>query len=339
MPDVGGGDTKEKVFDGSREYPVADFLRMTEGASLSGVYAISDGKETCRFVGSSKNLHASVRAQQRRHEEECIWVRALVRPAAGMDQLQIIASSWVEDVEEEEGYCPAGNVHDDSSWAMVEKQLASTDTGLGPQGRGGEEAAVDRELSRRNLDKAVEDNDVGDESSTIVSPFAGNAGAVGLNSNQESLPLDVPTVDKILDEVRPYLIADGGNCRVVAVDDSTGDVSLQLEGACGTCPSSTVTLKMGIERALRERYGSRLGQVVQVTGEDDDEVLSIKLCNKLLAPVKPAVEGLGGSMEVLEVDAGEGRVRIKYSGPQKLTYGIELTLKDNSQVKKIEFVS
>eukprot|EP00960_Hanusia_phi_P062479 765161-Hanusia_phi.AAC.2 len=131
----------------------------------------------------------------------CRRVRALVRPAAGMDQLQIIASSWVEDVEEEEGYCPAGNVHDDSSWAMVEKQLASTDTGLGPQGRGGEEAAVDRELSRRNLgthlithllsspplplllllcyflsfcaDKAVEDNDVGDESSTIVSPFAG----------------------------------------------------------------------------------------------------------------------------------------------------------------------
>jgi len=44
----------------------------------------------------------------------------------------------------------------------------------------------------------------------------------------------------------------------------TGDVSLELEGACGTCPSSTVTLKMGIERALREQFGDRLGEVRQV---------------------------------------------------------------------------
>ena len=40
-----------------------------------------------------------------------------------------------------------------------------------------------------------------------------------------------------------------------------GDVSLELEGACGNCPSSSVTLKMGIERALREQFGDRLGQV------------------------------------------------------------------------------
>ena len=51
--------------------------------------------------------------------------------------------------------------------------------------------------------------------------------------------------------MRPYLIADGGNCKVVDVNAATGDVSLMLEGACGTCPSSTVTLKMGIENMLR----------------------------------------------------------------------------------------
>lgn len=56
-------------------------------------------------------------------------------------------------------------------------------------------------------------------------------------------------VDKALDEVRPYLIADGGNVEVAAVQD--GVVMLRLQGACGTCPSSTATMKMGIERSLR----------------------------------------------------------------------------------------
>lgn len=56
-------------------------------------------------------------------------------------------------------------------------------------------------------------------------------------------------MDKALDEVRPYLIADGGNVEVAAVQD--GVVMLRLQGACGTCPSSTATMKMGIERSLR----------------------------------------------------------------------------------------
>ena len=51
--------------------------------------------------------------------------------------------------------------------------------------------------------------------------------------------------------MRPYLIADGGDVSVAAVEGGT--VMLRLEGACGTCPSSTATMKMGIERALKVR--------------------------------------------------------------------------------------
>ncbi len=54
-------------------------------------------------------------------------------------------------------------------------------------------------------------------------------------------------------QVRPYLIADGGDVSVAAVEGGT--VMLRLEGACGTCPSSTATMKMGIERALKVRAG------------------------------------------------------------------------------------
>ncbi len=63
-----------------------------------------------------------------------------------------------------------------------------------------------------------------------------------------------PNIDQALSggcQVRPYLIADGGDVSVAAVEGGT--VMLRLEGACGTCPSSTATMKMGIERALKVR--------------------------------------------------------------------------------------
>jgi Fe-S cluster biogenesis protein NfuA len=58
-------------------------------------------------------------------------------------------------------------------------------------------------------------------------------------------------VNEILDKLRPYLQRDGGDCELVDVDEN-GVVKLRLMGACGTCPSSTITLKAGIERALME---------------------------------------------------------------------------------------
>ncbi|NEP84705.1 MAG: NifU family protein [Okeania sp. SIO3B3] len=57
-------------------------------------------------------------------------------------------------------------------------------------------------------------------------------------------------VEIVLDELRPYLMADGGNVELVEIDGAV--VNLKLQGACSSCPSSTMTLKMGIERKLRE---------------------------------------------------------------------------------------
>lgn len=66
-----------------------------------------------------------------------------------------------------------------------------------------------------------------------------------------TLALTPDNVETVLDELRPYLMADGGNVEVVELDGPI--VRLRLQGACGSCPSSTMTLKMGIERRLRER--------------------------------------------------------------------------------------
>ncbi|GFE71709.1 NifU family protein [Chroococcus sp. FPU101] len=65
-----------------------------------------------------------------------------------------------------------------------------------------------------------------------------------------ALALTSENVETVLDEMRPYLMADGGNVELVEIDGPI--VRLRLQGACGSCPSSTMTLKMGIERRLRE---------------------------------------------------------------------------------------
>jgi len=57
-------------------------------------------------------------------------------------------------------------------------------------------------------------------------------------------------VEAVLERIRPMLQADGGDVELVSVED--GIVSVRLTGACGSCPSSTMTLKMGIEKAIRD---------------------------------------------------------------------------------------
>ena len=66
-----------------------------------------------------------------------------------------------------------------------------------------------------------------------------------------SLALTTDNVETVLDELRPYLMADGGNVELAEIEGPI--VKLRLQGACGSCPSSAMTLKMGIERRLREK--------------------------------------------------------------------------------------
>lgn len=58
-------------------------------------------------------------------------------------------------------------------------------------------------------------------------------------------------VEAALDGIRPALLADGGNVELVNVEE--GVVTVRLTGACGGCPMSTMTLRHGIERVIREQ--------------------------------------------------------------------------------------
>ena len=58
-------------------------------------------------------------------------------------------------------------------------------------------------------------------------------------------------IEEALDTIRPYLKTDGGDVRVLDISDSMV-LSLELLGACGTCPMSTMTLKAGVEEAVKK---------------------------------------------------------------------------------------
>jgi Fe-S cluster biogenesis protein NfuA len=68
----------------------------------------------------------------------------------------------------------------------------------------------------------------------------------------------IEKIQAVLDEIRPALQADGGD--VEFIDYNEGVVTVRMQGACGSCPMSVMTLKQGIEARMKER----LPEVVSV---------------------------------------------------------------------------
>lgn len=82
--------------------------------------------------------------------------------------------------------------------------------------------------------------------------------------NLEGTPLEIV---KILDEyVKPAVANDGGNIVFQGYNEDTKDVHVILQGACSGCPSSTITLKNGIETMLKEMLPNKINNVIAVNG-------------------------------------------------------------------------
>lgn len=160
-----------------------------------------------------------------------------------------------------------------------------------------------------------------------VTPFArasvhravGEAAA----AEQQQVEMTVEAVDHALDDVRPYLIADGGNVEVVAVEN--GRVFLQLQGACGTCAASSATMRMGIERCLKAAFGGQLVEVLQVGGQEDNRATPESV-DMHLNMLRGAVAAYGGSVEV--VGCEQGVCTLHYKGPLPIGYGLRAAVRD-----------
>ena len=164
------------------------------------------------------------------------------------------------------------------------------------------------------------------EPEQIVSPFENPDGGV---SPDEILELTHENVEKVLDEMRPYLIQDGGNVSIAEIDGPV--VRLQLEGACGTCPSSTQTMKMGLERGLREKI-PEIQEVIQAMPEGPP------LCNEevevILDGVRPFLKVAGGSIECESIN-GESSVQpvinLKMEGSSASLNSVKLEISQRLQ--------
>ncbi len=71
-------------------------------------------------------------------------------------------------------------------------------------------------------------------------------------------------VEKALEEIRPFLMSDGGNISLVSIDNNV--VKVQLEGSCISCPVNQMTLTNGVEATIK-RYAPQIEKVIEVSQE------------------------------------------------------------------------
>ncbi|GAV76009.1 NifU domain-containing protein [Cephalotus follicularis] len=150
------------------------------------------------------------------------------------------------------------------------------------------------------------------------------------------LPLTEENVEKVLDEVRPSLMADGGNVALHEIDGLV--VVLKLQGACGSCPSSTMTLKMGIETRLRDKI-PEIMDVEQIMDTETGLELNDENVEKVLAEIRPYLVGTGGG-ELELVQINDYVVKVRLSGPaaKVMTVRVALTQKLREKIPTIAAV-
>ncbi len=84
-------------------------------------------------------------------------------------------------------------------------------------------------------------------------------------TNEEQAATMTDKVTEVIAEIRPMLEAHGGDIELVGVAEDTGIVTVRLQGACKGCPSAAMTLKMGVERHLKEK----IPQVTEVVAVEE----------------------------------------------------------------------
>ncbi|CAH1426287.1 unnamed protein product [Lactuca virosa] len=150
------------------------------------------------------------------------------------------------------------------------------------------------------------------------------------------LALTAENIESVLDEIRPYLIADGGNVALHEIDGKI--VRLKLQGACGSCPSSVTTMKLGIERRLMEK----IPEIVAVEPIPDEETgldLNEENIEKVLEEIRPYLVGAaGGSVEFVSIE--EPIVKVRLTGPAAsvMTVRVAVTQKLREKIPAIAAV-
>ncbi len=308
---------------------------------IEGVYAISDDNDAVVYVGSSNTVYKEIKEYYDHHGDKTVnsvRVQTFAQPKpellesykkelisqtnpwgnrAGSAFLLIKKSNNLVETINDDNNTDNNNNNDNSN---------NNDNNNNNNNNKADINSLRDKIIKQKESISNSNSDNGNDNNVIESPFVSTTS----NSNRNTyLDFTKENVDKVLDEIRPYLIQDGGNVAVVSIDEKTRSISLSLQGACGSCPSSTTTMKMGIERVLKENFYG-LGEIKAVDNNSIIETsnLTEEMVTSALDKILPAVKGMGGSVDINSVDATRGIITITYKGPSKLKKGIELVLKD-----------
>jgi NFU1 iron-sulfur cluster scaffold homolog, mitochondrial len=144
-------------------------------------------------------------------------------------------------------------------------------------------------------------------------------------SAPEAKEMTVETVDRVLNEIRGYLFADGGDIEVVKVE--SGSVFVRFQGNCSSCASQETTMTMGVERSLRAAFGDSLREVVPLPPTDAMPTgVTTASVNSLLDLLRPAIKGYGGKVEARSVEGG--LCVVEYEGPEPIWIGVRSAIRD-----------
>ena len=160
--------------------------------------------------------------------------------------------------------------------------------------------------------------------------------AAAMVANMGLAGISADNIESVLDEVRPYLIADGGDVELVEIDGLS--VKLKLKGACGSCPSSTVTMRMGIEKRLLEKIPDIM-EVIQVEEKLEGLDLNEENVEATLDEIRPYLAGTGGG-ELELIDIEEPIVKVRLTGPaaKVMTVRVAVTQKLREKIPSIAAV-
>lgn len=295
--------------DGTARASVDEWLaRYADDATPpAGVFATYDDAGTVTYIDFAKNVAQALRSTRARAgDDRARTARVMAFRNSAMATREVLAAEarrWREALGN--GETPALNAEWDAEDAAGSASAVKT---------------------------VVEDVEDEDAKGVMVSPFAAEAAAAekadaGAESLDEKsadeplLELTPENVDKALDEVRPYLIADGGNVELVKIEN--GIVAVRLNGACGTCASSSATMKGGIEKLLKQKFGSAVDEVVNV-GEDLPE-MTVETIEEYLGKLRNSITQHGGEVSVESLERGV--CVLKFKGPQALAFSIAQALK------------
>jgi Fe-S cluster biogenesis protein NfuA len=292
--------------DGTAVVPLRAWLEARDGdPAVASVYAIYGADDVMRYVGYAKDASRAVRSHLERQGDDTaskVRVAAFANKAtATRANLRAEQDRWIGE------------------W-VVSRGGAETEIPVGNQAAGAARWTLTPAESWENEEKPAAAEAKANEAGTpsvgadgeVISPYA--AEAAGADAEE--------------DEVRPYLIADGGNVAVVGIED--GVVAVRMSGACGSCSSSTATLKGGIEKTLRRVFGGE--NVKEVVNLDSDEpgsalTLSKEAVEAHLEKLAGAIHNYGGSVKLLEVIESERALVLEFSGPVALAQSIASSIK------------